>query len=168
MKDKWALIVFVLTFLLAAVFTLLSSLLGNLNNYLLVCSILIVIMIGIIFDLIGTAALSADIKVFHSKASQKIKGSKQAVNLVKHSSKVSSICNDIVGDICGIVSGSLTAVLIINLFKEKNYDIFNIIITSLLSSLTVGGKALGKNYAIKNSNNIIFFVGRFLSTFKKN
>lgn len=165
MKNNWAYLVFFITFILACIFTILSNLLGNLNNYLLTSTILLVIIIGIVFDIVGTAVLSCDIKVFHSKASQKIKGSKEAVKLANNSSKVSSICNDVIGDICGILSGSLVAVLIINLFANNNLTLANIIITSILSSLTVGGKALGKTYAIRNANNIVFRVGKIISNF---
>ena len=163
MKNKWTVLIFIITFILACLFSTLSNLLGSLNNYFLIVAILIVITIGIIFDTIGTAVLSCDIKVFHSKASQKIKGSKKAVVLAKNATKVSSICNDVVGDICGIVSGSLVTILIANLFINKDLSIYNILITSILSSLTVGGKALGKTYAVKNSNEIIYRVGKLLS-----
>ena len=168
MKKNWTIKVFFITFILACIFTLLSNLLGDLNNYMLVLSILIVLTVGIIFDVIGTASLSCDIRVLHSKASQKIKGSREAVNLAKNSSLVSSFCNDVVGDICGIVSGSLIAFLVTNLFINNNLNLYNILMTALLSSLTVGGKALGKTYAIKKSNDIIFAVGKILSLFKKN
>lgn len=165
MKKNWTLIVFILTFILAMIFSIIANLLGEVNNFILASVTLLVIMIGILFDTIGTAVLSCDIKVFHSKASQKIKGGKEAVNLAKNASKVSSICNDVVGDICGIISGSLVTVLIINIFKNNNLTMYNVILTSLLSSLTVGGKALGKNYAVKNSNDIIANVGKFISNF---
>ena len=167
MKNNWTMIVFILTFILAALFTTLSNMLGTLNNFILLAVTLFVIIIGIIFDSIGTAVLSCDIKVFHSKASQKIRGSKEAIKLAKNATKVSSICNDIIGDICGIVSGSLLTVLIINVFKNQDLTIYNIIFTAILSSLTVGGKALGKTYAVKNSNDIIFKVGKTLSHFRK-
>ena len=168
MKNNWTIIVFILTFILATLFSAFTNLLGNLNNFILLAVTLSVIITGIVFDCIGTAALSCDIKVFHSKASQKIKGSKEAINLAKNSAKVSSVCNDIVGDICGIISGSLLTILIINIFINKDLTIYNIIFTAILSSLTVGGKALGKTYAVKRSNDIIFKVGKFISSFKRN
>lgn len=167
MKNNWTIIVFILTFILAAIFSSLTNLLGNLNNFILVAVTLLVLMIGIIFDCIGTAALSCDIKVFHSKASQKIKGSKEAINLAKNATKVSSVCNDIIGDICGIISGSLLTILMINIFVNKDLTLYNILFTAVLSSLTVGGKALGKTYAVKRSNDIIFKAGKILSIFTK-
>ncbi len=42
-----------------------------------------------------------------------------------------------------------------------------IIISSVISSLTVGGKAIGKKMAIKNSDDIIFLVSKILSKFKR-
>ena len=42
-----------------------------------------------------------------------------------------------------------------------------LIISSIISSLTVGGKAIGKKYAIKNSDKIIFIVAKILNKFKK-
>lgn len=167
MKKGWTVKVFFLTFILAILFSLIANLLGDFNNLVLIICIIAIIFIGIIFDIIGTSVLSASTKVLHSKATQKMKGAKSAINLVKNSSTVSSICNDVVGDICGIISGSLVTVLIINLFKTNNISLFNVLITSLLSSLTVGGKAIGKVIAIKKSNDIVFTVGKIIAFIKK-
>ncbi len=167
MKKGWTVKVFFLTFILAILFSLIANLLGDFNNLVLIICIIAIIFIGIIFDIIGTSVLSASTKVLHSKATQKMKGAKSAINLVKNSSTVSSICNDVVGDICGIISGSLVTVLIINLFKTNNVSLFNVLITSLLSSLTVGGKAIGKVIAIKKSNDIVFTVGKIIAFIKK-
>ena len=52
----------------------------------------------------------------------------------------------------------------------KNNIIASILITASLSSLTVGGKAIGKKFAIKHSEDIIFMVGKLLNkiSLKKN
>jgi len=167
MKNNWTLKVFFLTFVLALVFSLVANVLGNFNNIVLVICILGIITIGIIFDIIGTAALSCDTKVLHSKASQKLKGAKESIRLAKNASTVSSFCNDVVGDDCGIVSGSLITILVVNLFINNNLSLWNIILSSLLSSLTVGGKAAGKKLGIKKSNDIIYGVGKLLSIFSR-
>ena len=39
--------------------------------------------------------------------------------------------------------------------------------SAIVASLTVGGKAIFKSIAIKNSDKIIFNVGKFVSIFKK-
>lgn len=167
MKKRWTVKVFFLTFLLAIIFSLIANILGNFNNIVLIICLLVIIFIGIIFDIIGTACLSCNIKVLHSKASQKLKGAKNAIKLAKNSSTVSSLCNDVVGDICGIISGSLVTILIINIFSNNNISLWNIVITSILSSLTVGGKAIGKLVAVKRSNDIIYGVGKIMAFFKK-
>ena len=165
MKNKWTLKVFFLTFVLAVSFSLIANYLGKFNNIVLSICIITIIVIGITFDIIGTAVLSCNMKVLHSRASQKLKGAKQAIKLAKNSSTVSSFCNDVVGDVCGIVSGSLITILVVNIVVSGNVSLWNVILSSILSSLTVGGKALGKTFAVKKSNDIIYTVGRILSIF---
>jgi len=167
MKYNWTIKVFFLTFLLAITFSLIANLLGKFNNIILIICIIAIIFIGIIFDVIGTAVLSCNKKVLHSKASQKLKGAKEAIKLANNASSVSSICNDVVGDVCGIVSGSLVTVLVVNIFVNNNISIWNVLLSSILSSLTVGGKALGKSIGVKKSNDIIYKVGKLLSMFSK-
>jgi len=166
MKNKWTLKVFFLTFILAMFFSLIANVLGNFNNIILIICIIGIILIGIVFDIIGTAVLSCNTKVLHSKASQKLKGARQAIKLANSASSVSSFCNDVIGDVCGIVSGSLITVLVINLFKSSDVSLWNIILSSTLSALTVGGKALGKHIGVKKSNDIIYSVGKILSIFR--
>ena len=102
-------------------------------------------------------------------SSKKIKGAKETIKLIKNNAKVSSVCNDIVGDICGIISGGLGAVLAISIAKATGFNttLISVIIAAIISSLTVGGKAIFKSIAIKNSDKIIFSVGKFVSIFKK-
>jgi len=83
--------------------------------------ILLVIAIGIIFDMIGASSLTSKESTFHSMNAKKIKGAKETIKLIKNNVKISSICNDIVGDICGIVSGGLGAVLAISVIPYLAY-----------------------------------------------
>ena len=125
------------------------------------------IFIGILFDIIGVAVTSVDDKSFHSMAAQKVRGASLAVKFIKNSSKVSSFCNDVIGDICGIVSGSagvIVALSISNLFGFNNF-VISLLTTSVIASLTIGGKALGKTYAIKNNNKIVYNFAKVISCF---
>ena len=149
------------------IFSIIANFLGDFNNIILIICIISIILIGIIFDIIGTAVLSCDTKVLHSKASQKLKGAKQAIRLAKNASSVSSFCNDVVGDVCGIVSGSLITILVVNLFINNDLSLWNVIFSSTLSALTVGGKALGKSLGVKKCNDIIYSVGKVISIFSK-
>lgn len=170
-NDKWIIKIFIITFIIALLFNTFSNTITNKFDDILVLTLLAIvfILIGIIFDMIGTAVLTAEESTFHAKSSKKIIGGKEGVYLIKNSSKIASICNDIIGDICGIVSGSISAM--ISLLLSSTFKISPtltiIIISSIISSITVGGKAIGKKYAIKNSDDIIFKVAKILNKFKK-
>ena len=169
-KKSWIIIVFILTFLLSLLFSLITNIVSYQFGIIATSvAIVLVISVGILFDLIGAGCLSANEATFHAMSSQKVKGAKTAIYLIKNSDKVSSICNDIVGDICGIVSGGLGAVLAINIatFTNNNAAYITMIVAAIISSLTVGGKAIFKNIAINHADKIIFNVAKVVSIFKK-
>ena len=159
-KDNWIPIIFILTFILSFIFGAISSLVSNMNVLLLGILLIIIIGIGIIFDMIGVAVLSCEEATFHAKASRKINGSKECIQLIKKANRTSSVCNDVIGDICGIVSVSISASLVVMLWDTP---VMAILLTAIVSSLTVGGKAIGKKIAIEHCENIVFMVGKFLS-----
>ena len=158
----WPLKVFCLSFLLAAAFSGLSAFCADLNVSLLITILVIVIGIGIIFDMVGVATLTSKEANFHAMSSKKIHGAKEAIGLIRNSNVVSSICNDVIGDICGIVSGSLGAVLTSYIVLKLNGNVLwiTILVTSFISALTVGGKACGKKIAMKKCDTIVFFAGK--------
>lgn len=163
----WPLKVFCLSFLLAAIFSALTSFCSDMNVLILLMIMILVILIGIIFDMIGVAALTSKEASFHAMSSKKIAGAKEAISLLRNGNVVSSVCNDVIGDICGIVSGSLGAVLTtyITLKLNANALWITVLVTSLISALTVGGKAVGKQIAMKKSDNLIFFAGKIKHLF---
>ena len=134
-----------------------------------VVSILILcllIVIAIIFDAIGVAATSCDIAPLLSMASRKVKGANVAVFLVKNASKVANICNDVIGDIAGIISGTCAAAIVIDFAIENPHMyLISILLSSAVSAVTVGGKAFFKNIAIKNSKEMIMFAARVVGVF---
>ncbi len=170
-KDNWILKAFLYTFFIALLFNSVSNVIISKFDNLIILIILslVFIFIGIIFDIIGTAVLTAKESSFHAKSTKKIKGAKEGVYLIKNGSRMSSICNDVIGDICGIVSGSLSAMIGLLLSNIINVSsiITILIVSSIISSLTVGGKAIGKKIAINNSDEIIFTVSKLLSKFKR-
>ena len=162
-KNNWVYKVFLWTFILSTIFSFSTNYLSShASIVVMILIILLVIAIGIIFDMIGASSLTSKESTFHSMNAKKIKGAKETI-------KISSICNDIVGDICGIVSGGLGAVLAISIanITKVNISLISVITAALISSLTIGGKAIFKTVAIKNSDKIIFSVGKLLSFFKK-
>ncbi len=169
-KKSWIIIVFILTFLLSLLFGLITNIISyQFGIIATIVAIILVISVGITFDLIGAATLTSKEATFHAMSSQKVKGAKTAIYLIKNNSKVSSICNDIIGDICGIVSGGLGAVLAINIatYFNVNAAYITMIVAAIISALTVGGKAIFKNVAIKHADNIVFNVAKIVSIFKK-
>ena len=159
---KWILLITSLTFVISMIFSYLSETILKKSNIVIeLLVLLIVILIGIIFDMIGVAVTTCAEHPFHAMASRKIKGAKTAIKLIKNKDKVSSFCNDVIGDICGIVSG--TAGVIIATSIAKDSIICSLLITATISSLTIGGKALGKKVAVNKSENITRIVSKILS-----
>ncbi len=169
-QYRWALEVFVLAIVLSAALSLASESMMDGAGVAVAVSILILfIAIGILFDIIGVAVTAADEKPFHSMAAHKEKGAKEALRLLKNASHVSSICNDVVGDICGIVSGTTAAVIVVQLQRALSVQsvLVSVFVTALISGLTIGGKALGKTFAISRSTRVVYLAGRFLHLFHR-
>ena len=125
--------------------------------------------INVIFDMIGVAITAQDETPFNSMASKKIKGSTHSVKLIKNSDKLASICCDVIGDVCGVVSGSAGMMVAASLSKKVtlNPTYLILIITATIASLTITSKAFGKTIAIKNSKAITERVGKVIHIFKK-
>ena len=167
-NKNWVIKAFILTFFLALIISGVSNFIVEHCGFIVLLIITIVIVfLGIIFDIIGTAVLTANEATFHAKASNKIDGSKESIKLIKNSSNIANFCNDIIGDICGIVSGSMGAMIAI--YAATHLSINNtltaLLISSIISSIMVGGKAIGKNIAVKKSDEILFMVGKVLNKF---
>ena len=131
--------------------------------------VLFFILIGVIFDMIGVAVTASDLSVFNSMSSRKVKGAKLAVKFKQNADRVSSFCNDVIGDICGVVSGSCCITIASNISQRYrlNYLLCSLIVTSIVSALTIGGKALGKNIAINKSDSILYKFCLFINYFSK-
>lgn len=128
--------------------------------------LLVIILVGILFDIIGIAAATADEVPLHSRSAKKVFGAVQAIRLVRDADQVSSFCNDVVGDVSGTLSGAIGAALIFRILSdpsETTLVLAGTIMTALIAALTVGGKAFGKTFAIQKGTEIIFRVGQVLA-----
>ena len=168
-KIKWFIKVFITTFILSICFSYIST--NGVSNLSLLPAILIlvlVVLIGIFFDIIGVAVTVANEEEFHAKATKKVKGSKDSIKLIKNAPKVANICADVIGDICGVLSGSISALISIKISTQLELP-FNIqfVLSALVSALTVSGKAFGKDIANKHSTDIVHKVGIVLNKFSK-
>jgi len=156
----WVFVITFVSFFISAILTAASSdILREADIFTAFLVILLIISVNIIFDIIGTAVTAAEEAPFHAMASRKLYAAKQAIRLIRNADKVSNVCNDVVGDICGIISGAAGAYIIFRLIGgSEDVTVIELIVTGMITALTVGGKALGKNIAITNSNYIIYKV----------
>ena len=127
------------------------------------------VFIGILFDIVGVAVTGADEKVFHSMNSRQVKGSKVAALFKNNADKVSSFCCDVIGDICGIVSGASASAVSVGLAATFNWNLLLVSLTvaAVVASLTIGGKACGKSFAINKSDVILYEFAKIISIFYK-
>ena len=168
---RWVVTIFLVTMIVTGIISMLSDYIMSVSGMLVAFVILmVIILIGIIFDIIGVAVASADEKPFHSMAARKVPGAMESIKLLRNAERVSSICNDVVGDICGVISGSASATiaaLIIAASQNFSYpQLISLTMSALVAGLTVGGKALGKTFAMESCTNIISFVGRLIYTLR--
>lgn len=162
---KWVIQAFCLTFVLSILMSYITTNgISNLKTIPAILILLLVIFIGIISDIIGVAVTVADESEFHAKATKKVKGAKTSIRLIKSASIVANICADVIGDICGVLSGAISAMIAVKLTGDYGLpENIQFIISALVASMTVGGKAIGKNIANKESTKIVYAVGLILS-----
>ena len=167
----WITLVFVATVVISALITHASGvLLDGSGIFAALAVLLMIILIGIAFDVVGVAVTAADEQPLHSMASRKVPGAREAIGLIKNADRVASICNDVVGDICGVVSGSASAVIAVRLLEDFTLSWPNVLkvgMSALVAGLTVGGKAIGKGVALHHSVPIVHFAGRVISAFHR-
>ena len=163
---RWVVTIFLVTIVVSGTISLLSDLIMSGSSMPVAFLILLVIIfIGIVFDVIGMAVASADEKPFHSMAARKVPGAQEAIRLLRNAERVSSICNDVVGDICGVVSGAASATIAAQILSKFEFtwpQIVSLVMSALAAGLTVGGKAVGKGFAVSSCTQIVHSVGKLL------
>lgn len=176
---RWVVTIFIITIIISGTISFVADYIMESSTMVVAFLILIaIVLIGIIFDVVGVAVTSADEKPFHSMAARKVPGSLEAIRLLRSAERVSSICNDVVGDICGVVSGAASATIALQVLDKIQFsseDVVSLLMSAIVAGLTVGGKAIGKTVAIKSCTQIVTTVGKIIyfinsipSIFKKN
>ena len=167
---KWIIEIVIMAFTISFALSFVSqTTIPKLSTWIGVVITLIFIGLGIIFDIVGVAVNSADEKVFHSMNARKVKGSKVAVIFKKNADKVSSFCNEVIGDICGIISGAAGTTIAVNIAKSLNVELLfvNLTVAAIIAALTIGGKAMGKSFAMNKSDIILYEFAKIVSIFYK-
>ena len=165
---KWIITIVIVSFLISLFFSFISqTTIPNLSLWVGIIITLLFIVFGILFDIIGVSVTSADEAIFHSMNSRKVKGANVAVKFKKNAEKVSSFCCDVIGDICGIISGASGTAITVIIASKFNSDLFitGLVVAAIIASLTIGGKAIGKSFAINKSAIILYEFAKFVSNF---
>lgn len=169
---RWVITIFFVTILVSALISFVSDELMSGSHIAVAFLILFaIVLLGIVFDVVGVAVTSAEEKPFHSMAARKVPGAQEAISLLRNADRVGSICNDVIGDICGVVSGSASATITMQmlnkgLFELSMSEIVSLVMSALVAALTVAGKAMGKNIAINSCTGIVHAVGRIIYQFR--
>ena len=166
---RWVITIFLATIAISAAISLVSDyVMGKSSMVVAFLILLMIVFIGILFDIVGMAVATADEKPFHAMASRKVPGAKECISLLRNAERVSSICNDVVGDICGVVSGSASATIaaqVLSSFELSASSVVPLVLSSLVAALTVGGKAVGKGIAVRSCTDIVYHAGQVIHAF---
>ena len=163
---RWVVTIFLVTIVISGTISFISDEVMSRSGIFTAFMILLaIILVGIIFDIIGMAVATADEKPFHSMAARKVPGAQAAIRLLRNAERVSSICNDVVGDICGVVSGSASATIAALVMQSLDFgwpQMISLLMSAFCAGLTVGGKAIGKTFAVNSATEIVHAVGKII------
>ncbi len=159
---RWIVTIFFVTVVISSAISFLSSSImedaGLVEAFVV---LLLIVLLGVIFDIIGVAVMSAGEKPFHSMAAKKVPGAAEALKLLRNAEKVSNFCNDVVGDICGVVSGSASAVIAVKALTQIDSDtVAQLVMSALVAGVTIAGKACGKTLAMTRATQIVHIVSQ--------
>jgi len=162
---KWLIKIVLVSVAASVVFTFASTEILGRAGYIVSFAVLAVfIVIGIVFDVVGIAVTAASTAPFHSMAAHRERGATESLRLIKNADKVTGFCNDVVGDVTGIISGTTAALIAARLMEGFSSEtiLFPLLMTGVVAGLTVGGKAAGKTIAINKSTAIVLRVGKLI------
>ncbi len=163
---KWIALIFLTTVLISALMSFVSSnLLEGAGLALSFVILICIVLTGILFDIIGVAVTAADEVPFHAMASRKVPEAEDALRLIRNAGKVSSFCNDVIGDICGSAAAVIAARVLL-LSKSKSEIFITLLLSAVVSGVTVGGKACGKSLAMNSSTAVVRTAAKVLCFFR--
>lgn len=169
-SHSWTIIVVILSFSLSFFFSLITTVfMDNMAIAAAFAVLFIIIAINILFDLLGTAILSAEEAPFHSLSARRVKGAKETISIIRHAPQLANVCCDVIGDIAGIISGAATATIVAELTATFGIvSIFpGLLLTGAVGAMTIGGKATCKGIGLKNGNSIVFALGKIAAVFNR-
>lgn len=134
--------------------------------------LLFMVGVGVMFDMVGTAVAAAEEPPLHARAAKKRLGARHALWLVRNAAAVANFSSDIVSDTVGTVSGAAAATVALQVARWLGgggagpvtwQDVAATVAVGLVASLTIGGKALGKEIALRRANDVVWVTGLILA-----
>lgn len=162
-STKWAFKVFILSISLSIIFSLVSqSLLPSLSPFFSIFVIVFFVFVSVIFDMVAVAFTSINKEQLDKFKNEN--GYVMAVKLCERADKVASFGGDVVGDICGILSGAGGVSLVVNMnIQDTNLNLLvTCLVSSLIAGITIFCKAIMKTYALQNCEQIAIVTGAYL------
>lgn len=165
---KWIAVITIITFFVALLLGYISMVYMEVLSLIgAIIVLLVIVFLGVFFDLLGIAVAAAKDVSFHSMAASKVKGAKESIAVIRNAGAVANLFNDVIGDIAGIISGSASAAIVIKINQTISVEsvVISVILTGIIAAITVGGKAVGKEVALKHSNFIVYQIGLLIHIF---
>lgn len=162
---RWTYKVLILSICLSIVFSIMSqSLFPALPITLSVFIIFFFIAVSVIFDMVAVAITSLELDKLELHKDEK--HYKTVLKLFLNREKVSSFCGDVVGDICGILSGAGGVSLVLNMhISDPSIDfLVTCLVSSLIAGITIFGKAIMKSYSVTNCESVVFNTAKLLNS----
>ena len=168
----WPIKIFFLALALSLLFSIASEfLVSRVGVVLSLFCIFFFISVSVLTDMVGVAVTSCDEKPFEEMCKQNRRGAREALFLIRNADRVASLCADVIGDVCGILSGAAGSTILYHIVTQNSSSAFEIIVASVISALIAGltifGKAIFKRYSMNNCDKVILFLGKRISFFTR-
>ncbi|GAB7386764.1 hypothetical protein BSNK01_06000 [Bacillaceae bacterium] len=167
--TRWSLIISVTTFFTAIGISMVSDLMLRKSSLLIALLVLLaIVFIGTLCDILAVAITAVEITPFNSMAAKKVFGAKKCIHIIRNAEKYSNFFADVVGDVAGYIAGFAGATVVAQLIllgeALRFYEsVLTVLVAGITSSLIVGSKAVGKNFALQNKTAIVLFLGKALT-----
>ena len=153
---RWIALIFLVTVLISALMSFVSSnLLEGAGLILSFVVLICIVLTGILFDIIGVAVTAADEVPFHAMASRKVPEAEDALRLIRNAGRVSSFS-----------AAAVISARVLLLSKSGSEIFITLLLSAVVSGVTVGGKACGKSLAMNSSTAVVRTAAKVLCFFR--
>ena len=170
-KNRWPMTIFFITLCLSTFISFMADAFIEPAGLLVALVVLFFLMLfGIMADIVGVAVTSCATPPLASMAARKVPGARQALWLAQNADRMSNILNDVVGDVCSVISGTAATAVSLRLLaitggSGADSTMMGVLVSGFVAAITVGGKALGKSFAITQAKSVVLIAGRVMSFF---